>query len=426
MRIAVVCFVVASGCCVVRPVVAGDRAPVDLSSLLDEVESSSPQLLAMRARAEAAANLAPQREALPDPKLTVSYTNDGLSAFTLGSSEFSNLTAGWEQEVPAKGVRERSAAVATAQAEAMRASTTTLRARLRARVIALFAELWRIDHTRVLVEEGRTLLVTAQAAAQARYESGEGIQEGLIRAQTAVRVVDLELEELSLTRRRAEIALGAATGRAEDPAFGPARELPQVSRPIDAEGLAAGAAASSPDVLLTAAQERAAAAQLDDARVQVKPTYSWVAAYQFRGDLDPMVMGGFSVRLPVWKDRKQERAIAAASIEHAAAGHDREQAEIAARTEARELTAAIRSIDVRLRLYREAIVPQSAAAFEAAGAALSSGRAEMFLVLDDFDRWIGARREEIALSAKRVATVASLEAITGTELFELPAGGGVP
>ena len=160
--------------------------------------------------------------------------------------------------------------------------------------------------------------------------------------------------------------------------------------------------------------------------MQVKPTYSWVAAYQFRGDLDPMVMGGFSVRLPVWKDRKQERAIAAASIEHAAAGHDREQAEIAARAEARELTAAIPSIDVRLRLYREAIVPQSAAAFEAAGAALSSGRAEMFLVLDDFDRWIGARREEIALSAKRVATVASLEAITGTELFELPAGGGVP
>jgi len=64
-------------------------------------------------------------------------------------------------------------------------------------------------------------------------------------------------------------------------------------------------------------------------------------------------------------------------------------------------------------------VPQSAAALDAAEAALASGSAEMFLVLDDFDRWIGARKEEVALSARRVETVAELEAMTGTELFEM-------
>ena len=72
-------------------------------------------------------------------------------------------------------------------------------------------------------------------------------------------------------------------------------------------------------------------AQLDDARVQVKPAFSWLAAYQFRGGLDPMVMGGFSVRLPVWKDRNQERAIAGAEIERTAAAHDRAKSEILAR-----------------------------------------------------------------------------------------------
>jgi outer membrane protein TolC len=419
MKCVVVFLMVAAACGFAGPVSAEDRAPIDLPALLDEVDRASPQLLALRARAEAAALVAPQREALPDPKLSIAYTNDGLSSFTLGSSEFSNLTAAWEQEVPAKRVRGSAVAVAQAEADAQRATAATLHARLRARVITLYAQLWRIDRTKALLAESRALLATSAESARVRYESGEGIQEGLIRAQTAVRRADIELEELALMRRRLEIALGAAVGRADDPAFGPAIELPRVADPLEAEELVAAAASASPDVLETLAVERTAEAELDDARVQVKPVYSWVAAYQFRGGLDPMVMGGFSVRLPVYKDRKQERAIAGATIERTAAGHDREEAELRARAGARELAADAASIDVRLRLYREAIVPQSAAALHAAEAALASGRAEMSLVLDDLDRWIAARKEELALSAQRVETVAELEAVTGTELFDM-------
>jgi cobalt-zinc-cadmium efflux system outer membrane protein len=423
MRPTVVLVFVLAACGLGFRAGASDRPPTDLSALLEEVDRASPQLLAVRARAEAAANVAPQREALPDPRLSASYTNDGLSSFTLGDSEFANITVGWEQEVPVKAVRSNAAAVARTQAETLRATTTTASATLRARIISLYAELWRVDRTMALLAERRTLLITAAQAAQARYESGEGIQEGLIRAQTAVHRVDLELEELALARREAEIALGSTLGRAEDPAFGPAGGLPEIAGPIDAEGLADAAIASSPDVLETSARERTAAAQLDDARVQVKPTYSWVAAYQYRGGLDPMVMGGFSVRLPVWKDRKQERAIAGAAIERTAAEHDRAAAEVAARAGTRRLAAELASIDARLRLYREAIVPQSAAALDAAGAALASGRGELFLVLDDFERWISARKGEVALSAQRIETIASLEAATGTRLIEMPAQG---
>jgi len=423
MKRVLVSLIVAAACGRAGVVAADTRAPIDLPTLLDEADRASPQLQAVRARAEAAALVAPQREAFPDPKLSLAYTNDGLSSFTLGSSEFSNLTAAWEQEVPAKGVRGSAVAVAEAQAGAMRASGETLRARLRARVIVLYAQLWRLDRTKALLAESRALLATSAEAARVRYESGEGIQEGLISAQTAVRRADVELEELALIRRRLELALGAAVGRADDPAFGPAIELPRVAGPLVAENLVAVAVSSSPDVRETLAFERTAEAELDDARVQVKPMYSWVAAYQFRGGLDPMVMGGFSVRLPVYKDRKQERAIAAATIERTAAGHDRAEAELRARAGVRELAAEVASIDTRLRLYREAIVPQSVAALRAAEAALASGRAEMSLVLGDFERWITARKEELTLSAQRVETVAELEAMTGTELFEIPNDG---
>jgi outer membrane protein TolC len=423
MRCAVFYVVVVAACGLTDRAAAGDRSPADLTALLDEVERASPQLLALDARAAAAREVATQREALPDPLLSAAYTNDGLSGFTLGSSEFTNLTVGWEQEVPNRAVRQRSADVFRAEAESLRASIDALRARLRARVITLFAQLWRLDHARELLEVSRGLLTTAAVTAQARYESGEGILEGLIRAQSAVRRADLEIEGLSVERRRMEIALGSALGRAEDPAFGPVGDLPRLSGPIGGEDAARSATASSPEVLEASAKERSAEARLEDARVQVKPAFSWLAAYQFRGGLDPMVMGGFSVRLPVWKSRNQARGVAGAEFERTAAAQDRSQAEILARAEARSLAAEIASIDVRLRLYREVVLPQAAAAFESANAAFSSGRAEMFLVLDDLDRWVVARTEELQWSARRVEAIASLEAVTGRTLFELPRPG---
>lgn len=419
MRPVIVVLSVLAAWGLARPAGAGDRAPVDLPALLEEVERASPQLLATRTRAEAAAQVAPQRNALPDPQLSATYTNDGLTGLTLGGSEFTNFTVGWEQEVPGRAVRRLAAGLADAQAATVSAASVTESAMLRARVITLYARLWRIDRTEALLLESKTLLATAAKTAQARYESGEGIQEGLIRSQLAVRRVDLEIEALSLERRQAEIALGATAGRDGDPRFGLTGGLPEVVGSIDADELALAATATAPDVLETLAKEKAAQAEFADARGQVRPTYSWLAAYQFRGGLDPMVMGGFSVRLPVWKDRKQERAIASAALLRVASQHDRESAVLRARAGARELAAEVASIDARLRLFREAILPQAAAGIESANAAFASGRAEIALVLDDLGRSLDARKEELALSSRRIEAVASLEAMTGTTLFEM-------
>src|SRR5262245_32842302 len=153
MRVAVVSLVFAVPLALASGAAADERPPTELRALLDEADRASPQLLAMRARAEAATTVASQRDALPDPKLSVSYTNDGVSSFTLGSSEFSNLTASWEQEVPARSVRGSAAAVARSQAETLVASTATASARLRTRVITLYAQLWRLDRTAALLDE---------------------------------------------------------------------------------------------------------------------------------------------------------------------------------------------------------------------------------------------------------------------------------
>jgi len=400
---------------------AGEPEPLDLAALLAEADRASPELLAREARAAAAAEVAAQRAALPDPRLSVSYTNDGLSSFTLGESPFSNVMVRWDQDVPYRKVRAKAAGVAAREHDVAVASGSAARARLRLRVIALYVAIWRAERNVMLLEEGRGLLTTAVEAARARYESGEGSQQGVLRAQTEVRRAAVELESLARERRAAEIALAQALGRTTDTRFGAAAELPATS-PIDAGTLEAQAAASGPETLEARAGAARAEAEVDSARVQTKPEWGWMASYQYLGSLDPMVMGGLTVRLPLWKDTKQARGIAEAERAAEAATHDRDAAEIAARVRVRDLVSEIESIERRRVLYDEAVLPEGGATLEASRAAFSAGVLPMTDVLDDLVRLVADRRAAVDLGARRVLATAELEAATGSPLLVI--GGG--
>ena len=331
--------------------------PLDLPALLSEAERANPDLLARAARAEAAAaDVPPQREALPDPTLSASYTNDGIDEFTLGSSQFSNVTVRWDQMLPARSVRSKDAAVARSEAEVARASADTGRAALRARVIALFGAIWRADRTRELLADGRALLETAREGARARYEAGDGSAERVLRADNEIRRVDLEVASVARERRAAEIALGTALGRAADCHFGPAEELPDFPVAAGPDDPEQAAVAGAPRVAEARALEARASAATEDARAQARPEWGFMAAYQYLGGLDPMVMGGFTVRLPIWKDRKQARAVASAEHEAEAARRDREGAELETRAAVRDLASEIASIETQLSLYEGTIV----------------------------------------------------------------------
>ncbi len=402
---------------------AAQTPPVDLAAWLDEAERSSPALRAAEARADAAREVAAQRSALPDPLLTLVYVNDGLSELTLGASEFTTLSVGWEQEVPHPDVRRGAASVADADAARARVATETTRARLRARLIALYALLWRHDREAELLRETRTVAATLAESASARYESGQGSEVEILRAQAEALRTDVALEETARARRAVEIAVAAALGRPGDTTFGPALTLPEGRLPADTGALAGAATAAAPDVLGALADERRAAAAMDDARAQSRISWSWNAAYQSRGGLDPMVVGGIGLRLPVWRGRKQDHALAEAESARSAAAREREQVELEAQARLLDLASEIASLDARIGIVRDGIVPQDTAALEAARIAFSTGGAPMSLVLDAAARRLADERDAVRLAAERVAALAEVEALTGASLLDLRISG---
>ena len=93
--------VLASGISIVPA--AAELPPVELAELLSRADASNPEILAARTRVEALKHVPSQMEALPDPTVSVSLTNETFNEFTLGTSEMSNLTFSWIQEVPYPG-----------------------------------------------------------------------------------------------------------------------------------------------------------------------------------------------------------------------------------------------------------------------------------------------------------------------------------
>jgi len=394
---------------------ADEPPPLDLAALLEQAELSNPEILAARARLQASEHVPSQREALPDPEARVSYTNDSLTAITLGESPDSELTLGWTQEVPYPGKRGLAGDVARGDVEVLASTLDAARWRVRAGVKAAYADLLRIGRTTTVLGESRKLLLAFQETARARYESGQGILENILRAQTEVAKLDAELATLAQERRSLEARLLGLLGQAADAPLGPARAVPRVAAP-DRAAIEAIALARSPEIRALQSAAVRDGIRVDLARRNLKPDFVWSAAYTNRGDLDPMVMGMFGLRLPVYRKQKQAEAVVQAQFDLEAAEREVEARQVLVLAEIRDLLAQAGRADVLLRLYGESIVPQSRSALDAAAASYGAGRTEFITLIDDFLTVLTYEVNVETQRAEKVKALAAAEPLVGTDL----------
>ncbi len=393
----------------------------DLPALLDEALRNSPVLAAAGARAEAASHRPAQAGTGPDPIAKIGLINESLTHLTLGESPDSVLEFRWMQEVPYPGKLDLSAAAARADLEVARTQAGILRWELGSAVKQAWTELVRLEHTAEILDGSRDLLASFQQSARARYESGEGMLESVLKAQTEL--ARLEGERLTLMQRQrdVELELMALLGRETPPVLVEHKNWPEVTGGQDVEDLVAWATEHAPRMQEINRMQEAALARADLARRNLKADFSWEAAYGNRGGLDPMFTAMAGFRLPIRKSRLQTEAVTQADFELEAALRERDGRRV-------EQVRAIRSAWSRQQrasdlaeLTREAILPQARAAMEAASAAYRAGKVDFLTLLDSF---LAKLRYEIDLetqTAERIIAFAQMEPLTARELV-IPGG----
>lgn len=397
----------------------GAPASLDLAALLQQARAANHDILSARGRLAAAQTVPSQVQALPDPLASVSWTNESLNGMTLGDADGSNLTFTWQQEVPYPGKRRLAGEAARRDAEAAALEVEQREVEVLAQVKEAYADLYRLDRASAILGENRQLLGAFLETARVRYESGEGLLQNVLKAQTEAAKLDVEIERVKQQRIGVEANMRTLIGDvASAIPLGPALELPETLPPVEPARLEEEALSHSPEVLRAEALSRAGSARVDLARRQLKPDFMYGAAYSYRGDLDPMVMGSFGVRLPLYREAKQAQALVQAWSQMDALGYDLAGARLRVLSEVRDLVARADRAARLGELYSESILPQARSSLDSARAAYGVGRVDFLTLLSDFSAVLQYELESEVQRAERVSALAGLERLTALRLLD--------
>jgi outer membrane protein TolC len=163
--------------------VPADDDPVLQALIAERWRTIGP---ARRAVAIAAAQTSTERaRALPDPMVSITYTNDGWAP-SLGSMQMTTLGFMVSQALPYSGKRDLRAAFATSQARQFEPPLARARLALEGGVRRAYYGLLLARELHALTDEQRGVWQQIEAVVRARYAVGQGAQPDVLRAQTEV------------------------------------------------------------------------------------------------------------------------------------------------------------------------------------------------------------------------------------------------
>jgi outer membrane protein, heavy metal efflux system len=396
-----------------------------LQALVAGALARNPALRAVQSSISAAQAEAERAGVLPDPMVSMTYTNDGWAP-SLGSMPMTTLGVMGSQEFPWSGKRRLRSELAESRAREFEPALARTRLTIVAEVSRAYYGLLLARELQALTSEQRTLWQQIEIVTRARYAAGQGAQPDVLRVQTEVtrieqRAIEQETEaSVRLTEINRLLARPLDT-----PIDTPAR---LVLLPLEqtAQEAADQARAISPELAgaKLAIDTNVAAAAL--ARRELKPDVTIQGGFMNRGGLDPMWLAGVGVSWPLNK-RARRSEVAEAEIRAKGVQHTVESMASQLEWRSRERFTRAKADERLLALYDGGILPQDRMTVDSAIVNYQNGKVPFVSVLEAMtalfqDRW--ARTSLVADHARLVASLreASLDAGPETIQAASPAG----
>jgi cobalt-zinc-cadmium efflux system outer membrane protein len=392
-----------------------------LARLLEQSLAARPEVRQAEASVRAERERVPQAGALPDPVLSLGIQNDGFKAIQVGTMETSFYQVMLSQGLPWPGKRGLRADVARLGADTAEAALARARLTAEADVRRSYLDLLLARDRLGLLDRLEQIWQTSAGIARTRYETGDGAQSDVLRAQLELNRLQQRRWALQAQERTAVQTLNRLRGHPVDEALATPASVRELLLPV----------LPSPDAALADALERSpelAAARLAAARASRSVTLSERERYPDlgvsvgvmpRGQLDPMWTASISIGLPVWSSRKQGRAVSESRARADAEARGAEAVEQVLRLRVAERQTAFATTAETVRLFRGGLLVQSRATADSTLAQYRVGKVTFASVLEanagyvsDEDAFLGALAD-----AQRIA-------IAAAEVSLAPAGAG--
>src|SRR5512146_1821349 len=392
-----------------------------LGDVYRSVTTANPRVAAARALAEAAQARVSGASKPPDPQLQLGFMNYTLP--NLAQMPITGMTQlQLMQMLPLGGKLALAGRAAGAQASATSRRADDVVWELRDQTAMAFYDLYAADQSLVVARETLRLLQDIEKTAESMYRVGEGRQADVLRAQVEIAKMAedtlrmLAMRQAMVSRLDALLDRSGATTIASPmlPSFPdsvPAREY--------LETLALG---DRPMIRAGVDEVRAAEASEQLARKEIWPDLQVGVQYAQQagqmGGTERMGSLMIGASIPVFaRDRQLKMRDEASAMKQMA------QADLAAmRADTRgkigEAYADLLRARNLSRLYRSTVLPQAQATVSSALSAYRVGNVDFMTLLDDQMTVNKYRQELSTLEADQGKAWATLEMLTGRELFD--------
>lgn len=378
-----------------------------LAALIEEALSKNPDVAAARQAAAAAGQRPAQARSLPNPMLSVGYTNDGWSP-SLGTQEMTTLGFMASQELPYPGKRGLRGDIAAREAGQVEQQAERVGRGITAAVKRAYYGLLLSRHLLDLIHDQEEIWKQIEGVARARYSVGQGAQQDVLRVQVEVtRIEQLVAEQEAESEIRLAELNRLLAREASAPLETPAR---LALRPVQGslDQLFDWATAVSPELKgVDLAIERASLA-VNLAKKEFKPDFSVQSAYMNRGGLAPMWQAGIGISVPLYRKRLSA-GLAEAEAQLRSSQSAIESVRLQLRFRTQERLTQLKTTERVATLYGEGIVPQDRMSVEAALANYQTGKVPFIAVLEALTTLYNDRATHLRLLANHEQTLASLE-----------------
>ena len=391
----------------------------DLGGVLAHARMHHPGFAADTLEAAAARAGAGAAGALPDPRFTIELMDvnnamSGRNDFSVLPGQVGETRYRVVQMLPWRGKRALDAQAADALAAAREAAVDAGWRELAGSLKAAWLRYWSASHELALYREQLGTLAALEDAALARYRSGAGSQQAVLRAQGEHTELRLRIASAEQALAGARAALNGLLDRPADAALAAPGALPALPRP-DAAALFERLRSEHPALASLGMQIDAARLSAERTRLERYPDVGVGLTYNRPRNGITSYDLMLEMNIPLQRAPRHARELEAERMREAAAAR-RSAEEARLRGALGSALAALEGARTRESLTAASLLPQVSAGFEAARAAYAAGRADFDTVLEAWRRLQDSRLALLGAQAEGRMALFELQTLAGEEL----------
>lgn len=402
-----------------------------LEQALAEVDASDPMLAARRDMTRAARSRAVRAGAWDAPMLHLMAENVPVTG-GFETDPMSMKVVGIEQRLDVFGARGLARSAATRDAGAAVADAEAMRFERLAMAWDSFAAAWSAGRRAQAAREHRGVMDRMVAAGRARYESGRGRLDDLLRVEAERARVIADAARFEAEERAARARLDALRGREPGGAMEPL-DTPAGALAPEADTAWASAAGLHPRVRAAAEREAGRRVSARAMRRMGWPELTLRASFGFRADgvhgvpQENMWSAGVGVMLPIGTESRQGAEADEMDAMADAAAAERRAEALAIAAELAALRARARADARAAALIADTVLVAQRRALAASWSAFETGATDLAGVLDaahaSYSEELEAvrAREDLAGSLARLLALSARPELVGLRLAAQPA-----